>query len=201
MTALVRRSALVLVLALTLGLSAIVAACGGDDEKEADLPPPAETPLQWANRAVDWFLRDISRDLTVLDRLRSPQAFIFLASGEPETLKVVRSRIGDLGRCEEKLEAVGRPPNLQDRPAITKPLLKMHEHWAEACTHYERVSELTLDAVELFESGAQDDHERGVRVFQELKEPTRLGAVAYQRGLDLAVKHPAMRLAGVRPPG
>ncbi len=196
-----RRTRIAVALTAIVALAALAAGCGDKkEEKKADLPPPAQTPLQWANRAVDWFLRPMAKDLQVLDRLRVPGAFIFLATGEPETVRIVDRRMTDLGKCTDKLARVGPPPNLRDRPKITDPLLEMHDDWLEACEHYEKVSELMLDALDLFQRGEEGDQQRAVAIVGQVAEPSRLGAIAYQRGLELAQKHPALRIAGVRPP-
>ena len=197
MTFLRSRSRLFLLVASLVSAAALAAGCGDDGDAEQGVAPPAQTPQQWAVRLVDWYLRDLNRDLTLLNRLNTPTGIIYITSGNPESVKVVNARFEDLGKCSEKLAQVGPPPPTPQRPRVNTAFRRIFDHFGDACTHYEEVSELMLEAVPLLSSQNEEDQAAGFELVRQLKEPSREGAIAFGRGLDAARREPILRAAGI----
>ena len=180
---------------VALSLALVATGCGSDDKARA-----AANPQQWANRLVDWFVIEMSEDIAVLDRLRAPGAFLLVLTSD-ESRKVFERRIGGLGKCSERLEEVGEPPDVPSRPAATERLARVYDEFGEACGHYERVSEVLLDAVDLMTQSDPEDQLQGRERLRDAREPSRLAAQSFTRALELAGREPVLRAAGLRGPG
>ena len=178
-------------LALGLLVTALAAGCGSDDS-----PAAAKTPREWADRLVNRFLRDIDRDLTVLNRLNNLNARVYLESGQPETVEVLEKRLEDLADCSSKLERVGPPP-ADAPPRIRRPLERVHANLERACPEYERFADLLLDAVPLVASANAEEKAKGHALFREAREPSERAALHYARALELGRQQPVLRAAGL----
>ncbi len=164
-----------IVLAVVLALAA--SGCGSDDKAAKPVVPQAKTEKEWVTRLVDRFLRAMDRDLTVLNGLRTPQAKIYLLSGNETSIRVVRRRMTDLKRCSAKLDRVGTPPG--GNPALGS----VYRSFRRACPHYERTAKTLLDSLPLLVSADPADRQRGEDLYKSLARPSRLGAQHFSEGL------------------
>jgi len=173
--------ALSLGLVLVAGVLAAGCAGGGDDNMAAAPPPPlvppAKTQAEWANRLANRFFISIEQDLRVVNLLSRPDLLLNLYNGNPDTVAVVKQRMGDLQLCSYKLARVGPPP------ASKHPLRRIDSSLHRACTNYERMAGYVLDAVALMTSEDPAKQKRGQQVFGRASEPSRLASVHYGRAI------------------
>jgi hypothetical protein len=176
----VRRAAVSLGVVLVAG--ALATGCGGgssDDSAAAPPPlvPPAKTQDEWANRLANRFFISIEQDLRIVNLLSRPDLLLDLYNGNPDTVAVVKQRMGDLQLCSYKLARVGPPP------ASRHPLRRIDSSLHRACTSYERMAGYVLDAVALLTSNDPAKQKRGQQVFARASEPSRLASVHYGRAI------------------
>ena len=165
-------AALVLVL-----LVSALAFAGWRLADDGDERPRAANREIWAFR-LEPFVKRMGKNAQVLNGLRSQQIRIYLYSRNPDTLRILRATLRDLGRCEEKVERIGPPPVGERR------LVPIHRDLGRACKQYEEISDLLSDGLPLITSNDLDDQDEGERIFRKAEEPSRLAALYYGRALE-----------------
>jgi hypothetical protein len=180
-----------LVPVVALAAAVFAAGCAGGDDDSASAPkplvPPAKTQAEWANRLANRFFISIEKDLRVVNLLSRPDLLLNLYSGNPDTVGVVKQRMGDLQLCSYKLARVGPPP------ASKHPLRRLQANLQRACTNYERMAGYVLDAVALLVSDDPAKKRRGQQTFARASAPSRQAAVHYGRALRLIEKDRVLR--------
>jgi len=182
-------------LLLLLSLALLGTACGS--EKESGSLPPVATTQEWSQRIVNRLMRPMNRDLETLATLNNVQTKLFIQQGNEDTLEVLDERMTDLGKCTERLDAIGPPPAADERIAQ---LRRLEAELRKACRHYVKVSELVLVAVELLSSGRSDVIPRGEDKLREAVPEATAGAKAYDETFKMAQKISEFRLQGLTPP-
>jgi hypothetical protein len=186
-------------LLLLLPLMLVGAGCGSDEEQKLptiQLLPNAKTPDEWAGRIVNRLMRPMNRDLEVLSNLDSPQIRIFILQQNPDTLRTVNKHMSDLGKCSDRLFAIGPPPQTAaDKRQLNRIDAALHR----ACTHYVKISEVVVDAVKLLSSGRQDVVERGEERLKEAGPDSKAAADAYAQAIEIAENLDEFRLHGLKP--
>ena len=180
----------VLVLVATaLTLAAAVAGCGsgGSDEKL--------TEQQYANAVVNRFLRPVSKDLGVLNRLNTADVRYYVVTGNKTTLAILRKHLGDLARCTKKLDAIGVPTEDSEVAPV------VDEQLRAACTHYEPLARTILTALPHLSSGRQPEVTRAESSIRAMFGESRAGSMALQKALTAMAASAAFQKAGVRPSG
>jgi hypothetical protein len=180
---------------LLLSLALVGAACGS--EKESSSLEPAATTQEWAQRIVNRLMRPMNRDLETLATLNNVQTKLYIQQGNQDTLDVLDERLTDLGKCTQRLDVIGPPPESDERIAE---LRRLGSTLREACRHYVKVSDLVLVAVELLSSGRSDVIPRGEDKLREAVPEATAGAAAYDRAFKMAQKISEFRLQGLTPP-
>lgn len=182
---------------------ALLAGCGSKKESSPPPPPPpqllppAATADEWAGRIVNRLLRPTNRDIQVLLALNNPQTKIYIQERNQNTLRILNNRIGDLGRCSDRLTAIGSPPQIAgDKRQLNRIDGELHL----ACRHYVKVSEIVLDAVGLMSSESSDDHLRGLKRLAEARTDAQAAAVAYDKAVRIAQGLAEFRRHGLKPP-
>jgi hypothetical protein len=180
-------------------LALLGAGCGSSKEAPTStikLLPNAKTPDEWAGRIVNRLMRPMNRDLEVLTSLNSPQIRIYIESENPTTLAVIDRRMKDLGKCSDRLFAIGPPPRTaNDRRKLNRVDMFLHR----ACTHYVNLSKIVLEAVELMSSGRSDVVERGEKKFEEAGPDSQAAAKAYAAAIQVAQTLDEFKLHGLKP--
>jgi len=160
-------------IALLFCLALLAAGCGSDDKSSAPPPtilPNAATPDEWAGRIVNRLMRPMNKNLQVLGTLNNPQIKIYIEQENPATLRILKNRMTDLGKCSDRLLTIGPPP--ADANNI-KQLRQVDAALHRACPHYVKVSETVLKAVEMLSSG-RAGVVADVRVFRGVPRPASL---------------------------
>ena len=173
-------------------LSVLPAACGGDEGPEP-LPPAATTEV-WAGRIVNRLMRPLNRDIEVLTFLDNLQTKLYIQEGRKETLDILDRRLGDMARCNEKLDVIGPPLADEERPQRVLSLLRT------TCDHYVEVADKATVAVKLLGSGREEEYIRGERTLREARVPAAAGAKSYDQAVRVAQRMPEFQLHGLKPP-
>ena len=181
---------------LLLSVALLASGCGSE-EKSASLPEAATTQ-EWATRIVNRLFRPMNRDLETLATLNNVQTKLYIQQGNQDTLDVLDERMTDLGKCTERLDVIGPPPEADER--IDR-LRRLEARLRTACEHYVKVSEQVLVAVELLSSGRSDVIPRGEQKLREAVPDATAGAKAYDDVFKMAQKISEFRLLGLTPPG
>jgi hypothetical protein len=186
-----KRAALLFLVAL------LAAGCGSHKKSESvTLPhvlPNAKSPDEWAQRIVDRFLRPLNKDLQVVTNFNNPQIRLFIASGNPTTLRIIDTRMHDLQRCTSKLVAIGPPP--PNQPKLTD----VSFHFRRACPDYEQVAAKLLQATEFLGSGRSDVISRGEDVARSARPASGRAANQFAAGVKIAQRLPEFQRAGLKP--
>ena len=180
-------------------LALLVAGCGSD--KKSSEPPPtilpnATTPDEWAGRIVNRLMRPMNKDLQVLGTLNNPQIKIYIESENPTTLRILNNRMKDLGKCSDRLLAIGPPPaEAKDIKQLRQVDAALHR----ACPHYDKVSATVLDAVEMLSSGREDVVAEGDKKLASAGPDSQKAAQAYQEAIQVAQGLDEFKLRGLKP--
>ena len=175
---------------LTLLLVTVATGCAGssdDDARETEAAPPARTRDEWASRLYHRFLKDVDRDLRVLNMISNPTIKIYLYSGNEETLRTLDTRLSDLRECSQKLERVGAPPAENTE---LEPILRL---LYRACPRYERVASLVLEGAPLLSSEDKAEQRKGGELLRRAGRPSRLAAQSYGQALQLIEQQGLLR--------
>lgn len=180
---------ILVLVATVLTLAAAVAGCGssGSDEKL--------TEQQYANRVVNRFLRPVSQDLGVLNRLNTVDVRYYVVTGNKTTLAILRQHLGDLTRCTKKLDAIGTPTEDSEVVAV------VDERLRAACRHYEPLARTILVALPHLSSGHQAEVARAENSVRAMYGESRAGSMALQKALTAMSASAAFQRAGIRPSG
>jgi hypothetical protein len=184
--------------ALVLLLALLVVGCGSKKENApVQVLPTAATADEWARRVVDRLLRPTNRDIQTLVTLNNFQTKLYIEEGNPDTLQVIDERMNDLAKCDDRLVAIGPPP---ESAAEKGRLDRINSALHTACDHYVKVSETVLDAVKLMSSGRADVIKRGEGKLRDAVPDAQEGAKAYDEAVTTAQQLPVFRRNGLKPP-
>jgi hypothetical protein len=186
-------------LGLALCLALLGAGCGSKEKSSTPPPtilPNAQSPDEWAGRIVNRLMRPMNRDLQVLSTLNSPQIKIYIEQQNPTTVNILKNRMRDLGKCSDRLITIGPPP--PDAGDI-KQLKRVDAALHRACPHYDKVSELVLEAVEFMSSGREDVVARGEKKLEEAGPDSQAAAQAYGEAIRVAQELDEFKLHGLKP--
>jgi hypothetical protein len=171
-----------------LALAIALTACGSSDKKTL-------TEQQYANAIVNRFLRPVSKDLTVLNRMNTVDVRYYIVTGNPTTLGILRKHFRDLKGCTSKLDAIGEPPSDSDVDVI------VDERLRTACAHYERIARTLLTALPHLSSGKQPEVQQAEQTVRAMYGESRAGSMALNKALRAMTASAAFQRAGVRPAG
>jgi len=59
---------------------------------------------------VNRLMRPMNKNLQVLGTLNNPQIKIYIEQENPTTLRILKNRMTDLGKCSDRLLTIGPPP-------------------------------------------------------------------------------------------
>jgi hypothetical protein len=176
--------------AAVFALAIAVAGCGGSGESK-----PTLTEQQYAKGVVDRFLRPVSKDLQVLNRLNTVDVRYYIVTGNPTALGIIRKHLRDLSHCTGKLDAIGAPPEDSDVAVLVDQRLRT------SCVHYESLSRTILAALPRLSSGRQPEVQKAENTVRATYGESRAGSMALQAALTAMASSPAFQRAGVRPAG
>jgi hypothetical protein len=181
-----------------LATSLLLSGCGSSRTKEQrpapNVLPRAATTDVWARRVVDFLLRPLNRDLVVLQNFDSPQVRIYIASRNPQTLRIIHRRLGDLRKCSSKIATIGPPP-----AGAAAAFGSVQRHLHEACKAYELVAATLLVATDLLASGTEDGAREGADKVATVRDPSARAAKELSTGVKIAQGLAPFRRAGLRP--
>jgi hypothetical protein len=187
---------------IVLAAAAVTLLAAGCGDKQGGgattVPSPArvnKNPAVYARRTVDLFLRDLTRDLNVLNSVNAPEIRIYLANGNKDTIRILDRAMHDLHVCTGKLDNVGAPP-----PG-NKPLEAIDLKLRAACRSYEQISDVVLRAAPYLEQGDQSAQEKGVKILHQATPLTQQAAKDFSAALKLMEKRPEFRAAGLQGAG
>jgi len=186
-------------IALLFCLALLAAGCGSNDKSSAPPPtilPNAATPDEWAGRIVNRLMRPMNKNLQVLGTLNNPQIKIYIEQENPATLRILKNRMTDLGKCSDRLLTIGPPP--ADANNI-KQLRQVDAALHRACPHYVKVSETVLKAVEMLSSGREDVVAEGDKKLASAAPDSQAAALAYQQAIQVAQELDEFKLHGLKP--
>jgi hypothetical protein len=172
-----------------LALALALTACGSGDSKKS------LTEQQYASAIVNRFLRPISKDLSVLNKLNTADVRYYIVTGNPTALRILRRSFRDLSRCTKKLDAIGEPPSESDAAVL------IDERLRAACSHYERIARTILTALPHLSSGHQREVQQAEQTVRAMYGESRAGSQALNQALQAMAGSAAFRRAGVRPAG
>jgi hypothetical protein len=185
--------------ALLFCLALLAAGCGSDDKSSAPPPtilPNAATPDEWAGRIVNRLMRPMQKNLEVLSTLNNPQVKIYIESQNPTTLRILNTRMTDLGKCSDRLLTIGPPPaGAGDIEQLRQVDTALHR----ACPYYVKVSETVLEAVEMMSSGRDDVVAEGDKKLASAGPDSQKAALAYQQAIQVAQELDEFKLHGLKP--
>jgi len=175
----------------------VVVGCGSK-KKTATVPigpvlPAATTSQEWADRIVNIFLRPLNKDLNVVTNFNNPQIRLFIASQNPTTLQVIKTRMNDLKRCSAKLVQIGPPPGDNTK------LKTIDADFHKACDDYEVVADTLQRATPFLASGRTDVMARGEKMIRNVKDESGRAANSFSDGVRIAQTLPEFRKAGLKP--
>ena len=183
------------VLLLTAALA--LSACGSSKKHaQATLPrvlPTATTGNEWAKRVVDLLLRPLNRDLQIVNGFNDPNVLVYIANQNPTTLRIIRTRLGDLSQCPNKLVTIGPPP------ASRPPLQRVNTQLRKACTTYVQLATDLKKATLYLSSGRTDVIARGRQVLREARPTNNAAAQQFEAAIKSAQMLPEFRRAGLQP--
>jgi hypothetical protein len=185
--------------ALLFCLALLAAGCGSDDKSSEPPPtllPNAQTPDEWAGRVVNRLMRPMNKNLQVLGTLNNPQIKIYIEQENPTTLRIINNRMKDLGKCSDRLLAIGPPPaEARDIKQLRHVDAALHR----ACPYYVKVSETVLTAVEMLSSGREDVVAEGDKKLASAGPDSQKAAQAYQEAIQVAQELDEFKLRGLKP--
>jgi hypothetical protein len=179
-----RRGALTLLAALVF----VAAGCGGSSDDDGDATtqpappqavPQAKTEPEWVRRLVNRFLRDMNRDLRVVNSLGSDEVRLYLRTGNQTTIRVLRKRMTDLSECSEKLRRVGSPPTESGL------LVRIYTNLQRSCPHYELLAQTVLRSIPLISSRDATEVAKGEAELAKGYEPSREAARHYGAAVQI----------------
>jgi hypothetical protein len=181
---------------LLAALALLAAGCGSKKEaattRAIPILPDAQTSDEWARRIVRRFLAPLNQDLQVLNGLNNPQIRIFIASGNPTTLRIINRRMNDLQHCTDKLVTIGPPTSDDDQ------FQRVDRLFHSACKRYEDVADTVLDAVPKLSSGRTDVIQVGEQELRKSIPTSQAAAKDFQKAIAIAQKRPEFRNAGLQ---
>jgi hypothetical protein len=187
-------------LLLLLCTTALVVTACGSSKKSAEpttslprLLPAAQTPDEWAQRVVNGLLRPLNQDLQVVNGFNDPNVMVYIANKNQTTLRVIRTRLGDLAQCSNKLIAIGPPPPGR------KPLAPVNSALQKACTTYVDLAQRLQKATLFISSGRSDVINEGRKVLREARPTNNAAGARFAAAIKLAQKLPEFRRAGLEP--
>ena len=187
------------VLALLLLVVALVVTACGSSKKSAQttsLPtvlPTATTPDEWAKRVVNMLLRPLNRDLQVVNGFNDPNVLVYIANQNPTTLRIIKTRLGDLSNCSSKLVTIGPPP--QSR----KPLRPVNTQLKKACATYVQLAPQLQKATLFMSSGRTDVIAEGRKILRNARPLNNTAAEQFAAAIKSAQVLPEFRRAGLQP--
>jgi hypothetical protein len=185
--------------ALALLLTAVaLAGCSGSKKDSQPTTPPAtqpaaQTPDEWAKRVVDGVFRPLNLDLRVVNGFGSPTLQFYIVNRNASTLRIIKRRLGDLERCNDKLSLVGPPP--PGHPQLER----IDQRLGAACRSYVKMATTLQEVTLLLSSGRSDVIARGQRLLRSINPLTKTAAGRYAAAIKLAQNRPEFRRAGLRP--
>jgi hypothetical protein len=186
-------------LALLLLIVALVLTACGSSNKSAQttsLPtvlPTATTPDEWAKRVVNMLLRPLNRDLQVVNGFNDPNVLLYIANQNPTTLRIIKTRLGDLSKCSSKLVTIGPPP--QSR----KPLRRVNTQLKKACATYVQLAPQLQKATLFISSGRTDVIAEGRKTLRNARPLNNTAAEQFAAAIKSAQALPEFRRAGLQP--
>jgi hypothetical protein len=173
------------VLTLLAVLALLAAGCGGgsseSEETTASPPavPPAKTQSEWIRRLVNRFLLDMNKNLQVVNSLGTDEVRLYLRTGNEQTIRVLRTRMTDLGACSRKLQRVGPPPS------TTGPLPRVYTNLRRSCPHYERLAQTVLRSLPLITARNAEQAAKGEAELAKAYRPSQTAARYYGAAVQI----------------
>ena len=167
----------------------VLAGCGSSKHTQ---PASTLTPQQYATAVVNRLLRPLTKDLSVLNALNSPDVKLYLLTAQPTTVRILKQRLLDLRMCTDRLDRIGAPPS--DPPGLARIDAKLRT----TCAHYVRVASKLLAAVAKLGSSDPAVKKQGTAAFSSVFGESKQGALALRDAVALMQAQPAFRQAGVR---
>jgi hypothetical protein len=181
---------------LLAAVALLAAGCGSKKQatttKSIPILPDVKTSDEWAQRIVNRFLSPLNKDLAVLNGLNNPNIRIYIASGNPTTIKVVNRRMTDLTHCTDKLVTIGPPTSDDDQ------FKQVDRLFHSACKNYEQVAATVLEVVPKLSSGRNDVIADGVKQLRDSTPVSQSAATDFQKAIKIAQKRPEFRNAGLQ---
>jgi hypothetical protein len=179
-------------------LALLVAGCGSNksDDAKVTVPgllAPAKTSDEWAQRVVNRLLRPLSQDLVVLNNFNNPQVRVYIVTQNQQALDTIHNRLGDLQKCTQKLDIIGKPPGNEDK------LVRVDEELRAACKSYELVAAKLLEATDLFTTGKNDKVAQAEKLQSSASAPSRTAAEHLNAAIKTAQTLAPFRRAGLQP--
>jgi hypothetical protein len=181
-----------------LAAGLLVSGCGSSKAKDTAPPPKvlprATTTDEWARRIVDLLLRPLNRDLVVVQNFDNPQVRIYIATRNETTLRIVRSRLGDLRACSKQLAVIGPPP-----AGAADAYSRIQGRLRNACAAYVDVATRLTKATDLLASGSKENATKGADSVATAHDPSARAARELSAGVKIAQGLAPFRRAGLRP--
>jgi hypothetical protein len=179
-------------------LALLVAGCGSnksDDDKVTvpGLLAPAKSSDEWAQRVVNRLLRPLSQDLVVLNNFNSPQVRVYIVTQNQQALATIHNRLGDLQKCTQKLDIIGKPPGDDAK------LHQVNQDLRAACAAYVQVATKLLKATDLFTTGKNDKVVEAEKLQASASAPSRTAAEHLNAAIKTAQSLAPFRRAGLQP--
>jgi hypothetical protein len=184
---------LLLIVLLVAGCGSKKSAAPPTTTTVPNVPPPAQTSNQWAQRSVDWFLRPLSPDLLVVGNFANSQVRFYIETQNQQALQTIYKRMNDLQRCGDHLARVGPPPGDDQQ------LKEINTHFHQACAAYAKIGATLTRATTLLSSGKQDQVAKGEQALNGIGVTTRNAAVQLTAAIKLAQARGEFRRAGLKP--
>jgi len=185
------------VVLMLLSLTLLLAGCGSKkDEGDVKVPgllPPAGTSDEWAQRVVNRLLRPLNQDLIVITNFPSAQVRAYIVTQNEQALQTIHARLGDLRKCTQKLDVIGKPP--EGNPALQR----VDDRLRTACASYEDVADKLLKATDLLGSGKDAQVIEGEKLQASAGKPSRTAAQSLSAGIKIAQTLAPFRRAGLQP--
>jgi hypothetical protein len=184
---------LLLIVLLVAGCGSKKSAAPPTTTTVPNVPPPAQTSNQWAQRSVDWFLRPLSPDLLVVGNFANSQVRFYIETQNQQALQTIYKRMNDLQRCGDHLARVGPPPGDDQQ------LKEINTHFHQACAAYAKIGATLTRATTLLSSGKQEQVAKGEQALNGIGVTTRNAAVQLTAAIKLAQARGEFRRAGLKP--